>query len=202
MAIMKSAILLVITGLLTGTVWQANAASLPNNGHDDPSDTVQAALGSVSAAELPAKIADLVTSAKPPEREAMALAAIQFAAAKYPGSIVPDVSSAVAALPRSAPAIAGAAAKLIPSEAQAITSAAAQAAPRLSEEITRAVAAAVPPKFPGTPPGAGHSNRPTVPPGLAGGSKPGTVHGNRPGLPPGLDRDPKPGRDPQNYGKP
>jgi hypothetical protein len=194
-----------LIGLVSLT--RANAASADDN--DGPSKDAGAVaasiLASVPAAELPAKAAELVALAKAHDQEAVALAAVRFAAASRPGSLTPVVASVTRSLPTSASAVAATAAKLVPSEGANISQAALQAAPGQAAQINRALGKDDKAKDPGAPgPVLDRGNRPTIPPGWLNVSKPGAIRGNRPEIPPGLVRDPKPGRDPQrrNYGSP
>lgn len=172
------------------------------NGHGSK-DNIETILGSVPAAELPGKAADLVMDAKPKDRESLALAAVRFTANEQPMVISALVSSVTRALPESAAAIALTAAKLAPTQVSEIKEAALQSAPGYSTQITRALETlnpgsvddVAPPK-----PGKDNGNRPTIPPGQEGK----TIRGNRPATPPGHVVDAKPGRDPQrrHYGRP
>ena len=118
---------------------KAASASPPGQSKKTTLEEVQSILASVPIPELPAKAAQLVVAAKLSDRDAVALATIQYAASAHPGSIVALVSSVVAADPGSAAAVASSATKLVPSEAPGISGAALNAAPGQGEQIARAL---------------------------------------------------------------
>jgi hypothetical protein len=177
----------------------------PGTGNDDPASEVQTALSSVPIPEWPAKATELVLAAKGPDRDALALAVVNYTASTHPASIAVMVGAVAAADPQGAASAALTATQLVPADAAGIKNAAISGAPAFSEQISRALSAGS---------GTGNSgkngsngsngNRPTTPPGLVGTTKPGGVRGNRPSIPPGHVYDPKPGRDPQRrqYGSP
>jgi hypothetical protein len=172
-------------------------SAAPKDVSKDPATQAQEALSKVPLPEWPATGAELILSNKMPDREALALAILNYTGSTHPGSIVPVLSSIIAAYPKGAVTLAGAAVKLAPAEAGSISQAAVKAAPEFEEQIKRALGSTDVVIIE-------HGNRPPVPPGLAGTSKPGLIRGNRPTDPPGLVYDPKPGRDPQRrrYGSP
>jgi hypothetical protein len=169
----------------------------------NPADQVAGILAAVPLPELPAKAADLVASSKQKDKEAVALAAIQFTATAHPGSIAAVVGSLAGTIPGSAATIALTAVKLVPGEALGIDTAAIHAAPNQSGKINEALAPFLPspPRDPGNPnPGSGRRGPPSFdPPGLAlghdKGDHDGSIRGDHPGKPSGHDHEPDQDRD-------
>jgi hypothetical protein len=101
-------------------------------------------LGSVPAAELPAKAADLVQHAKSRERAATTAEVVRAAVGANPAAAPAIVSAIARAVPEMAAVAAGAAAAEQPKQAAAIAKAAAAAAPSQARKIVVAVCRAVP----------------------------------------------------------
>ena len=101
-------------------------------------------LASVTAAELPAKAADLVKAAKTTDLQHVTVDVVK-AAIDLNSAAAPSIVGAVAhAVPAMAPVAAGRAAALQPKQAAAIAKSAAAAAPKMAGKIVVAVCQAVP----------------------------------------------------------
>ena len=104
----------------------------------------KATLSAVPSAELPAKAAELVKSAKSREREATTINVVKAAVTLNPGAAAPTVGAIARAVPEMAALAAATAAAGQPRQAGAIARAAAASAPSKVAKIVAAVCQAVP----------------------------------------------------------
>jgi hypothetical protein len=107
-------------------------------------DAFTTALSAVPAAELPARAAKLVKSAKGRDRETTTIAVVRAAVRLNPGAAAPVVGAIARAVPAMADVAAGAAATEAPRYASAIAKAAVGGAPVQAGKIVAAVCRAVP----------------------------------------------------------
>ncbi|HEY5913134.1 MAG TPA: hypothetical protein VJA21_21295 [Verrucomicrobiae bacterium] len=108
---------------------------------------VEEELSRVAAAEMPAKAAEIVRSAKPRERGRLTVRVVKSAVAINPASAGTVVSAVSKAMPEMASVAAGAAAEAQPKEAIHYARVAASAAPAQAEKIVAAVCRAVPGQY-------------------------------------------------------
>jgi hypothetical protein len=104
-------------------------------------------LSKVPAAELPAKAADLVSQAKPGDREVTTVNVVKCAVGINPAAAPAIVGAIAQAVPEMAPVAAGAAATEQPKQASAIAKAAAAAAPSQAAAIVTAVCRVAPKEY-------------------------------------------------------
>jgi|ERR1035437_7994937 hypothetical protein len=104
-------------------------------------------LTAVPAAELPAKAADLVSQAKPRDRQAATVNVVKAAVGINPAAAPAIVGAIARAVPKMAAVAAGTAAAEQPKQASAIAKAAAAGAPSQAGAIVRAVCRAVPNEY-------------------------------------------------------
>lgn len=116
-------------------------------GKTSSADLVKKDLKAVTPVEMPAKASQLVSQAKPDEREAMAEAVVTATHALRPVALIAVVSAVARDNPAVAPAAAAKAAALQPKEAAAIARAAASATPAQAAKIVYAVCKTVPMKY-------------------------------------------------------
>jgi hypothetical protein len=101
----------------------------------------------VPAAELPAKVADLVLQAKPRDQQATTVNVVKSAVGLNPAAAPAIVGAIARAVPAMASVAAGAAAAEQPKQASAIAKAATAAAPSQAGAIVKAVCRAVPNEY-------------------------------------------------------
>jgi hypothetical protein len=101
-------------------------------------------LAAVPAAELPAKAVDLVSQAKPRDRQATTINVVKAALGLNPAAAPAIVGAMARAVPEMASVAAGTAAAEQPKQAAAIAKAAAAAAPLQAGAVVKAVCRAVP----------------------------------------------------------
>ena len=99
---------------------------------------------SVPVPEMPAKAAEVVSSAKAKDRQAVAVTAVRAVVMKHRAAAPLVISAISKAAPELAPVVAGVAAELVVDQSTAIVAAAAAAAPAQATEIRQAVPAATP----------------------------------------------------------
>ena len=104
-------------------------------------------LTAVPAAELPAKAADLVSQAKPRDRQTTTIEVVKAAVGINPAAAPAVVGAIARAVPDMAAIAAGTAAAEQPKQANAIAKAAAAAAPAKAGKIVTAVCRAVPNEY-------------------------------------------------------
>src|ERR1035437_1999545 len=104
-------------------------------------------LTAVPAAELPAKAADLVSQAKPRDRQAATVNVVKAAVGINPAAAPAIVGAIARAVPKMAAVAAGTAAAEQPKQASAIAKAAAAGPPSQAGAIVRAVCRAVPNEY-------------------------------------------------------
>ena len=119
------------------------AASASSLAPDTKAAAVKA-LKNVTAAELPAKAAQVVASATRSDRESVAIVVVRTVGAKNPFALVSVVASISKTSPEVASVVAATAAAIAPKQAREIALAAAKAAPSVSDKIAAAVATSVP----------------------------------------------------------
>jgi hypothetical protein len=151
-------------------------------------------LHAVSAAEMPAKAAQLVSQAKPEARGATAEDVVSAVFAVRPVALVAAVSAIARSNPEVAAVAAAKAAALLPKKASAIALAAADAAPAQVGNINEAVSKAVAPENTAIA-------TPTVVKIPTPAPTPGPPFTPLPGTPTEIDRTDT-GEVPANYGQP
>lgn len=105
---------------------------------------VSKAMMGVRVPELAAKAAVLVKQADIGDREAIAVAVVEYVAKAYPAAVKSVISSIAKAEPSLAPKIAARAAELLPQDSVALASAAALGAKQFAPQVAASVAKANP----------------------------------------------------------
>jgi hypothetical protein len=134
-----------ITSLIVGT---ALAGGSPGWAAESVKDSaLQRALFGAPAAEMPAKAADIVKTARPGDRGFITVSMVKTAISINPVSSAPVVNAIARAVPEMASIAAGAAAEEQPAKAAEIAKAAAGAAPARAGKIVVAVCRAAPRQY-------------------------------------------------------
>ena len=137
---MKTLIVIALFGL-SQCSWTALSAETTKH------DPIKEALTQAPAAEIPARAADIVKSAKSRDRESVTAEVVRVALALNPG-IAPAIVNAIAkAVPEMASIAAGTATQCQPKRAAEIVKAAAAAAPAKVDKIVSAVCGVVPGEY-------------------------------------------------------